>query len=249
MKKSVKIALATSALAVAGGLFLVGSSFADRMGPGGMGPGGMGPMGGPMGGFGEMRREMLKEIDTNGDGAISQDEINVAIDARFAEFDADKNGSLSLSEFEALWAEITKPMAVRTFQFLDPNGDAEISKAELNDRFGNIVAHFDRNHDGMLSPDDRPHHRGPAATAARATAARVDGGTTAPTTKGRTTTAGRTTSNGNRGTRPQLRPPLRRETRETEAPERLASGLPDESARVLRWRQSRPRAGALPLRF
>ncbi len=153
MKRSVKIALATSALAVAGGLFLVGSSFADRMGPGGMGQ-----MGGPMGGFGEMRREMLKEIDTNGDGSISQDEINVAIDARFTEFDADKNGSLSLSEFEALWAEITKPMAVRTFQFLDPNGDAEISKAELNDRFGNIVAHFDRNHDGMLSPADHMRH-------------------------------------------------------------------------------------------
>ena len=30
MRKSVKMALATSALAVAGGLFLVGSSFAER---------------------------------------------------------------------------------------------------------------------------------------------------------------------------------------------------------------------------
>jgi EF hand len=152
MKRSVKVALATSALAVAGGLFLVGSSFADRMGPGAMGP---------MGGFGEMRREILKDVDTNGDGAISQDEINAAINARFAEFDADKNGSLSLSEFEALWAEITKPMAVRTFQFLDPNGDAEISKAELDDHFANMVARLDQNHDGMLSPADRPHHRGP----------------------------------------------------------------------------------------
>ena len=84
----------------------------------------MGHMGGPMGGFGMMQREMLKNVDTNGDGALSQDEINAAVNARFAEFDADKNGSLSLSEFEALWAEITKPMAVRAFQFLDPNGDA-----------------------------------------------------------------------------------------------------------------------------
>ncbi len=41
MRKSVKMALATSALAVVGGLFLVGSSFAER-GPG-FGPGGMGP--------------------------------------------------------------------------------------------------------------------------------------------------------------------------------------------------------------
>jgi len=133
MRKSMKMALATSALAVAGGLFLFGSSYAER---GFGGPGGHGPMGGPMGGFGAMQQEMLKGVDTNGDGALSQDEINAAIDARFTEFDADKNGSLSLEEFQALWAEITKPMSVRAFQFLD---------------------RFDRNGDGMLSPDDHPH--------------------------------------------------------------------------------------------
>ena len=149
MRKSVKMALATSALAVAGGLFLVGSSFAER-GPGPGGPGGMGPMGG----FGEIQREMLKDVDTNGDGALSQDEINAAINVRFAEFDADKNGSLSLEEFQALWAEITKPISVRAFQFLDPNGDAQVSKSELDDRFGGMVARFDRNGDGMLSPAD-----------------------------------------------------------------------------------------------
>ncbi len=148
MKRSVKVALATSALAVAGGLFMVGSSFAER----GFGPLGLGPMGDGIG------NEMLQTVDTNKDGALSQDEINAAVNARFAEFDADKNGSLSLQEFEALWAEITKPMAVRAFQFLDPNGDAAVSKAELDDRFSTIVSRFDRNDDGMLS---RADHRGP----------------------------------------------------------------------------------------
>ncbi len=155
MRTSVKMAIATGALAVAGGLFLAGSGLAQS-GPGGAGH--MGPMGGPMGGFGELRREMMKDIDTNNDGALSQDEINAAINSRFAEFDADKNGSLSLQEFEALWAEITKPIAVRTFQFLDPNGDAAIAKSELDDRFGGIVARFDRNGDGMLSSADHPRH-------------------------------------------------------------------------------------------
>ncbi len=152
MKKSVKIALATSALAVGGGLLLATSSFAQR--GFGHGPGHMGMMG-------PMAHEMLANVDANKDGALSQDEINAAINARFAEFDADKNGSLSLTEFESLWADITKPIAVRAFQFLDPNGDASVAKAELDDRFGSIVSHLDRNKDGALSPEDRRHHRGP----------------------------------------------------------------------------------------
>jgi hypothetical protein len=153
MRKSVKIALATSALAVVGGLLLAGTSLAER-GPG-FGPhGGMGPMGG------DFQREMLKDVDTNADGALSQDEINAAINARFAEFDADKNGSLSLPEFEALWADITKPVAVRAFQFLDPDGDASVAKAELDERFGSLVSRMDRNDDGMLSRDDHPRHGG-----------------------------------------------------------------------------------------
>lgn len=149
MKRSVKVALATSALAVAGGLFLVGATYADgfgrgmRMGP----PGHMGMMGG-------MGPEILKAIDTDKDGALSQEEIDAAISSRFAEFDADNNGSLSLQEFQALWAEITKPLSVRAFQFLDPDGDAAVSKAELDDRFGDVVKRFDRNEDGKLSPGD-----------------------------------------------------------------------------------------------
>jgi len=151
MKKSVKVALATTALAAAGGLFLVGSSLAER------GPGG--PMGhmGMMGGLGH---EMLQNVDTDNDGALSQEEINSAVNARFAQFDADKNGDLSLTEFQALWADITRPIAVRAFQFLDPNGDAAIAKAELDNRFGNLVSHLDRNDDGKLSPDDRMGRHG-----------------------------------------------------------------------------------------
>jgi hypothetical protein len=153
MKQSVKIAIATGALAVGGGLFLATASFAER---------GFGPGGGMMGGghFGMLGHEMLQNVDTNNDSALSQEEINAAVNSRFTEFDADKNGSLSLAEFEALWADITKPIAVRAFQFLDPDGDAAVAKAELDERFGTVVSHFDRNDDGVLSPADRPH-RGP----------------------------------------------------------------------------------------
>jgi Ca2+-binding EF-hand superfamily protein len=155
MKTSVKFALATCAVGIAGTIFLAGSSYADR----GFGPRfGMGGHG--MGHGGPMVREMLANVDTDEDGAISQEEINVAIDARFTEFDADTDGNLSLEEFQALWAEITRPMTVRAFQFLDPDGDAAVSRDELDDRFGSAVAQFDRNDDGVLSPDDHRRRGG-----------------------------------------------------------------------------------------
>ena len=146
MRNRVKIALGAGALALGGGVLLAGVTFAQGFHHHGMGIG-MGMM--------SVHREMLADIDANKDGALSQDEINASIAARMNEFDANRDNQLSLSEFQALWAEITKPISVRTFQFLDPNGDAEVSKQELDDRFGTIVARFDRNDDGMLSPADR----------------------------------------------------------------------------------------------
>jgi hypothetical protein len=155
MKTSMKMAIATGALAATGALFLAGSSYAER---------GFGMMGGPhgmMGGHGgPIAREMLANVDANSDGALSQEEIDAAVDSRFTEFDANADGNLSLDEFQALWAEITRPMAVRAFQFLDPNGDAAVAKSELADRFGSAVAHFDQNEDGVLDANDRPRHRG-----------------------------------------------------------------------------------------
>jgi hypothetical protein len=149
MKQSVRLALATGTLAVLGGLFLAGTSLAG----GGFGPHGHGGMMGPLG------HEMLRDVDTNADQALSQEEINAAVNGRFAEFDENSDGTLSLVEFQALFAEITRPISVRAFQFLDPDGDAGIAKAELDDRFGAVVASFDRNDDGVLSRDDRPRHR------------------------------------------------------------------------------------------
>jgi hypothetical protein len=147
MRQSMRIALATGTLAVLGSLFLAGTSLAERFGHHRMGM--MGPLG----------HEMLSNVDTDSDGALSQAEIDAAVNARFSEFDANADGKLALDEFQALFAEITRPISVRAFQFLDPDGDAAIAKGELDERFGSAVARFDRNEDGLLSPEDRPHRR------------------------------------------------------------------------------------------
>ena len=145
MNTPTKWTLAAGALALFGGLSFAGLAIANP---------GFGHHGGP---FHMMADEMLGSVDTNSDGALSQDEIDAAVTARYAAFDANKDGKLSLDEFQLLWADLTRPIAVRAFQFLDPNGDGLVERTEVDKRFGCLVARLDRNNDAKLSPEDRPH--------------------------------------------------------------------------------------------
>lgn len=147
MRTRTKIIAATVAAAAAIGVAFAGQSVAQRLHGG--------PFGGPgmMGAFGA--EQVVREVDTDRDGRITQAEIDAAVNARFARFDADKDGRLSLAEFNALWADITRPASVRAFQFLDTDGDAAVTKAEVDERFGRLVQRFDRNGDGALSLQDR----------------------------------------------------------------------------------------------
>ena len=151
MQTRTKIIAAAAAAIVVGGLTVAGTSVAQRMQRGGMGM--LGAMGG---------EQLLREVDTDRDGRMTQAEIDAAVNARFTRFDADGNGRLSLDEFNALWADVTRPAAaVRAFQFMDPNGDASVTKAEVEERTGRLVQRFDRNGDGALSMQDRGGRGGP----------------------------------------------------------------------------------------
>jgi hypothetical protein len=147
MNTRTKWTFAASALALIGALSVAGVAIANP---------GFGHHGGP---FHMIADEMLGSIDTNADGALSQEEIDAAVTSRYAAFDANKDGKLSLGEFQSLWADLTRPIAVRAFQFLDPNGDGAVERAEVDRRFGSLVARLDRNNDAKLSPEDRPHGR------------------------------------------------------------------------------------------
>ena len=147
MQTRIKLLAAATAVLVVGGLALAAPSLAQR-----------GAMG-MMGGLGA--EQLLREVDTDRDGRMTQAEIDAAVNARFARFDADGNGRLSLDEFNALWADVTRPAAVRAFQFMDPNGDASVTKAEVEERTGRLVQRFDRNGDGALSMQDRGGRGGP----------------------------------------------------------------------------------------
>jgi hypothetical protein len=116
--------------------------------------------GGPRGPGGP---NLLKQFDTNDDGKLTQDEIDAARHARVTEFDADKNGALSLEEYQALWLDAMHRAMVRAFQANDEDGDGSVTIVEFQARFADIVENLDRNGDGELTRDElrRPGRGGP----------------------------------------------------------------------------------------
>jgi len=102
-------------------------------------------------------KRMMERFDANTDNELSQDELNTARKNLLAKHDGDKNGDLTLEEFQALWLEFMHKQMVRSFQHLDQDGDASVTVEEFLEPFSEAVAHMDRNGDGVLNGKDRRH--------------------------------------------------------------------------------------------
>ena len=111
-------------------------------------------------GEGMKGQNMMARYDADADGKVTQQEIDQNRKAWHAEFDADKNGTLSLEEFQKLWLKARNEMMVREFQHFDADGNAQLTLEEYTTPMANMVAARDRNGDGALSPDDRGRHGG-----------------------------------------------------------------------------------------
>ena len=64
------------------------------------------------------------------DGALSQEEIDANRTQWHGEFDADKSGDLTITEFEALWLKARREMMVREYQEFDRDGDGKLTLDE-----------------------------------------------------------------------------------------------------------------------
>jgi Ca2+-binding EF-hand superfamily protein len=118
---------------------------------------------------------MIHRADTNGDGRVSQAEMEAALAASFAVLDVNHDGALSKSEIDNR-REIYKAYRQRLkaerqagkhvagvirlkgfkkhFAKLDTNGDGVISKGEIDGAAAHQFKRRDRNGDGYISATD-----------------------------------------------------------------------------------------------
>ena len=152
MQTRTKTLIAIGLAATIGGAAIAGGSHAKHRGGGFDGRHGLGFL--DKGSLATTALEVLESVDTNGDGTLSQAEIDQVRNDRHAAYDANRDGNLGLEEFAGLWNETTRPFTVRVFQMLDTDGDAVITRAEYDRPLARIVARLDRNGDGGLSLRD-----------------------------------------------------------------------------------------------
>ncbi|MEM8787488.1 MAG: hypothetical protein AAGE76_04425 [Pseudomonadota bacterium] len=106
---------------------------------------------------------LLETYDTDGDGGVTQGEIDAARSAQLAEFDGDGDGQLTLAEYEALWLDVMRERMVDRFQAHDDNGDGAVTVAEFGEEFTRLIETRDRNGDGILNRDDFGRRAAPEA--------------------------------------------------------------------------------------
>ena len=95
-------------------------------------------------------------LDDNGDGLITQDEVNENIWDRISPADTNDDG-VSQEELTA-YRESLPP---RRFRRLDDNGDGVITQSEVNSRIWNRLVEHDTNEDGSITPDEFPESSRP----------------------------------------------------------------------------------------
>lgn len=106
--------------------------------------------------------QMMDRFDVDGDGNITKAEIASAQKRAMAKHDADKDGALSLDEFQGLWLEHMQARMVRHFQHVDGDGDAKVTLDEMNGLMQQMMSRLDRNNDDAISKDEmrgRGDHR------------------------------------------------------------------------------------------
>ncbi len=110
--------------------------------------------------YGDRGGMFFKEMDTNGDGAISKKEFDAFHEARFKEMDLNHDGKITKDEIEAMHNKMMghgKDRMSQRFEESDINHDGALSKDEAEIGMPVLFAHFDEadtNKDGKISKEE-----------------------------------------------------------------------------------------------
>jgi hypothetical protein len=151
MQKRTKIILGTTTAAIilAGAIGVSTARESHRSGM--MGMGGMG--------MHAMAEKIFDRFDSDANGAISKAEVSKFPKSEIQKHDGNKDGKLSLDEFEALWVGYVRERMVDHFQKLDADGDAAITEDEIARPLNKMMSWLDRNDDDTLTKDELRHKR------------------------------------------------------------------------------------------
>lgn len=105
-------------------------------------------MGGGMGMMRGASAAVIERFDTDKDGTLTAEEISAGVQGEIKAYDQDGNGTLSLDEFAAMHADHTRPQTVRVFQMHDPDGDAQVTEAEMIAMAEDMQSHMGQGAEG-----------------------------------------------------------------------------------------------------
>jgi len=109
---------------------------------------------------GECGGGIFKQMDKNGDGAISKKEFDAFHSAHFKEMDTNKDGKITQDELDAVHEKMMgqgKGRFEKRFDESDINHDGALSKDEAEIGMPMLFAHFDEidtNKDGKISKEE-----------------------------------------------------------------------------------------------
>ncbi len=107
-----------------------------------------------------------KDLDLDKDGTVTEAEAKKARDAKLKAYDSNRDGMLSLEEYQAYWVSRLHAQMVDAFQDLDEDGDARVTaeefaapavkRAEMNAR---ILKMLENHHDEKEDRKNRKKKR------------------------------------------------------------------------------------------
>ena len=102
---------------------------------------------------------MIERLDADKDGTITKEETTSRRDKSLSTYDADGSKTLSIKEFEGLWAELTRHHMVRAFQRLDRDGDGQVTVDEIDRPLNRMFSRLDRDGDGKITAEEMKPRR------------------------------------------------------------------------------------------